>query len=301
MRTPIPKISLEQWLAFKTVVDEGNFAKAAERLNKSQSSISYAIGRLNEQLPGRALEIVGRKAQLTPLGTALYRYAEQLVKQAVATEQAARYLAGGCETTLTLVVDALVPMQQVFCALQQVSEFSPMTRVKLLETSLSGTEEAVLQLGCDVALMTHVPPGFLADPLATVRMIAVAAASHPLSRLDSISEAELKIHRQIVLRDSGTRREQNAGWLGAEQRWTVSHFASSIDAVRSGLGFAFVPHHRVEHLLASGELKHLPLDIGNERFVPLSLVITGPDHVGPVATKLAQAIKAQFRREAPPR
>ena len=49
MRTP--RISLDQWAAFKAVVDAGSFALAAEALNKSQSSVSYAIARLQEQLP----------------------------------------------------------------------------------------------------------------------------------------------------------------------------------------------------------------------------------------------------------
>ena len=50
-----PRISLEQWLAFKTVVDCGSYALAAEALNKSQSSVSYAVSRLNDQLPSTGL------------------------------------------------------------------------------------------------------------------------------------------------------------------------------------------------------------------------------------------------------
>ncbi|STX49252.1 LysR family transcriptional regulator [Legionella hackeliae] len=34
------KITLEQWRVLQTVVDEGSFARAAEKLHKSQSSIS---------------------------------------------------------------------------------------------------------------------------------------------------------------------------------------------------------------------------------------------------------------------
>ena len=60
-----PRISLEQWAAFKAVVDEGSFARAAEALNKSQSSVSYAIAKLNEQLPSPVLELYGRIAVLT--------------------------------------------------------------------------------------------------------------------------------------------------------------------------------------------------------------------------------------------
>jgi len=70
----------------------------------------------------------------------------------------------------------------------------------------------------------------------------VAAPEHTLcfSRSD-VSETELRSHRQLVLRDSGSRRNVDAGWLKAEKRWTVSHFATSIKLLKSGLAFAFVP------------------------------------------------------------
>lgn len=292
---PIPKITLEQWAAFKAVVDEGTYARAAEVLNKSQSSISYAIARLNEVLPSPALEQDGRKAVLTPTGTALYQYASNLLDQAYATEQAAEYMASGWETVVTLVTDALTPMPQVLCALQEFSALSPLTRIKVLETSLSGTDEAVLGHGCDLAITPRTPPGFLADPLVEVRMLAVAHKLHPLAGMKHITEAELKNHRQIVVRDSGIKREQDAGWLGAQQRWTVSHFATSVDTVMAGLGFAFLPEHRISHNLKEGELVNLPLEIGSERRIPLSLISTMPAHAGPATRALAKILIQKFK------
>lgn len=296
--TWIPKITLEQWAAFKAVVDEGGYAQAAEALNKSQSSISYAITRLNELLPHPALQLEGRKAMLTASGTVLYRYAKNLLEQAQATEQTAHYLASGWETSVTLVADGLTPMTRVLCALQVFSSQCTLTRVKVLETSLSGTDEAVLNRECDLAIMPRVPPGFLGNPLPTVRMLAVASPSHPLAQMTIISEAELKTHRQIVVRDSGIKREQDAGWLGAEQRWTFSHFASSVEAVRRGLGFAFLPEHRVSDYLTTGELVPLPLEMGAERNIALSLVITSPSHAGPATRALAKIIAEQFHSPA---
>jgi DNA-binding transcriptional LysR family regulator len=293
--TWIPRITLEQWAAFKAVVDEGGYAQAAEVLNKSQSSISYAITRLNELLPHPALQLEGRRAVLTASGTVLYRYAKNLLEQAQATEQTAHYLASGWETSITLVADGLTPMTRVLCALQAFSSQCTLTRVKVLETALSGTDEAVLNRECDLAIMPRVPPGFLGDPLPMVRMLAVARNSHPLAKMISISEAELKTHRQIVVRDSGIKREQDAGWLGAEQRWTFSHFASSVDAVRRGLGFAFLPEHRISDYLTTGELVQLPLEIGAERNIVLSLVITSPSHAGPATRALAKILAEQFR------
>lgn len=169
-----------------------------------------------------------------------------------------------------------------------------MTRIKILETSLSGTDEAVLSHQCELALMVRVPPGFVSTPVIQIAMVAVAHNAHPLAQLPSVTEAELKNHRQIVVSDSGLRREQNAGWLGSEQRWTVGHFATSVDTVEAGLGFAFLPEHRVLESLNSGLLKRLPLQMGGERRLPLNLVITQASHAGPATKALAQTLTAAF-------
>lgn len=293
----IPKVTLEQWAAFKAVIDEGSYARAAERLNKSQSTISYAISRLNELLPTPAMVIEGRKAVLTPAGSTLYRYATNLLDQAYATEQAAQFLAGGWESSLTLVTDVLTPVTPVLSALQALAELNPLTRVKVVETALSGTDEAVLNHECDLAVMVRVPPGLLGHPLGQVRMLACVDRKHPLASKTLISEQELKQYRQIVVRDSGTRRQQDAGWLGSEQRWTVSHFAASMDIVRAGLGFAFLPEHRIAALLQSGELVQLRLEMGAARLIGISLVISRPGHAGPATTALADALKLAFAKE----
>ncbi|MFC1748652.1 LysR family transcriptional regulator, partial [Pseudomonadota bacterium] len=66
-----PKVSLDQWRALQAVVECGGYAQAAKQLHRSQSSVSYSVARLQEQLGVPLLEIHGRKAQLTPAGEAL--------------------------------------------------------------------------------------------------------------------------------------------------------------------------------------------------------------------------------------
>src|ERR1035437_5114774 len=63
--------TLDAWEILQTVVQLGGFAAAAEKLNRSQSTISYAIGQLQDQLGVRLFEIQGTKAQLTEVGRAL--------------------------------------------------------------------------------------------------------------------------------------------------------------------------------------------------------------------------------------
>ena len=121
-----PKISLDQWAALRAVVEEGSFAKAAERLNKNQSSVSYSLGLLNQQLPVAALQLSGRKAELTAAGQVFYRQACQLLDAAMALEEGASRLAQGWEAEVTLALDALVPLQPVLEACCVLARENPL-------------------------------------------------------------------------------------------------------------------------------------------------------------------------------
>jgi len=276
-----PKVNLEQWLSFKTVVDEGSFAKAAEALNKSQSSISYNIAKLEENLPSPVLEIKGRKAILTAEGKVLYRRATELLEMAAEVEEVASCLAQGWETELTINADSIVPIKPVLNAIDKFSAQAPQTRITLLESTLSGTTENLLEKKANIVLSGTTPPGLAGTQLTKITMLPVAHTNHPLSRLkEKISDQNLRQYRQIVVRDSGTKRNQDSGWLEAEQRLTVSHFAQSIHAIRSGLGFAFVPLHFAEEFLNNGEFKTLKLTMDGKREIPIFLTLSSNNTEG---------------------
>lgn len=286
-----PRVSLEQWLAFKTVVDCGSYAMAAQTLNKSQSSISYAIARLNEQLPQPVLILDGRKAVMTDAGQVLYRHAERLLNQASQAEAIASSLALGFESEVAIAVDVLVEVGSLVCAFEEFSQEFPHTRIRVLETSLSGTTEALLEKTADLVIGTKTPPGFQSRPLLQVKMIAVAAPGHPLVKnREDVSELELRSIRQVVLRDTGTFREQDSGWLQADQRWTVSHFSTSIKLLRSGLVFAFIPQNWIEDELAEGSLQRIPLAPSMDRLLQVHMMLADNQAAGPATKALYETI-----------
>lgn len=286
-----PRVSLEQWLAFKTVVDCGSYAMAAQTLNKSQSSISYAIARLNEQLPQPVLILDGRKAVMTDAGQVLYRHAERLLNQASQAEAIASSLALGFESEVAIAVDVLVEVGSLVCAFEEFSQEFPHTRIRVLETSLSGTTEALLEKTADLVIGTKTPPGFQSRPLLQVKMIPVAAPGHPLVKnREDVSELELRSMRQVVLGDTGTFREQDSGWLQADQRWTVSHFSTSIKLLRSGLVFAFIPQNWIEDELAEGSLQRIPLAPSMDRLLQVHMMLADNQAAGPATKALYETI-----------
>lgn len=287
----MPRISMEYWSAFVCVVEQGSFARAAEAMSKSQSAISYAIAQLEGKLPEPLFVAEGRRAILTPIGEVMYRRAKQLLTLACDVEMTAEKLADGWERKITIAVDVLVDIRLVLKAMCLFSEVSPQTRVTLLETSLSGTDEAVLERRAEMALMTRVPPGMLATPIGEIRKVLVVHPNHPLaSSAVPLSTHGLRHARQIVVRDSGNRREQDRGWLDSEKRLTVSHFSTSLQAVEAGLGFAFLPHHLVEDGLKYGRLVQLGFSMEMEQRVPFYLVYISQEEQCPSVKFFAEQL-----------
>lgn len=287
-----PKVTLEQWRMLLAVVEFGSFASAADHLLKSQSTVSYAMARLQEQLDVAVFKQQGRKAVLTEAGELVARRARTLLSEAQALEQAAQELAAGWEPEIRIMVDVIFPQQLLVNVLKRFAPESRQTRVELIEGSLSGTTDAIVYGRADLALGGVLPTGFLSEPICQIQFVCVAAPDHPLVQLGRpLQEADLKQHRQFVVRDSGPRRRMDAGWLGAEQRWTVSHFQQSIRLLVAGLGYAFVPRHVAEPHLQSGQLVVLPVASGSTRDVPLRMVFADRANAGPALQRFADIVR----------
>jgi DNA-binding transcriptional LysR family regulator len=287
------RITLDQWRALVAVVDAGGYGQAAELIHKSQSTVTYAVQKIEHLLGLRAFEIRGRKAQLTPAGATLYRRARTLLEEAEALERGARSMAQGWAPSLRLAVEAIFPTWLLLQCFNRFALERPEIHIQLHETVLGGTVEALTEGRVDFAICSHVPEGFASDRLMRIRFIAAAHADHPLHQLGRpLTHDDLRPHRQLVIRDSAQQRILDSGvWLGADQRWTVSHKATSIAAATMGMGFAWYPAETIQGELASGVLKPLPLIEGAERFAELYLVFAERDCRGRAPVRMAEIIR----------
>ncbi|MGR9117525.1 MAG: substrate-binding domain-containing protein [Gammaproteobacteria bacterium] len=120
----------------------------------------------------------------------------------------------------------------------------------------------------------------------------MAHADHPLhQQWHALTYHDLRHFRHIVVRDSGSKRDQRAVTVEVDQRWTVSHIATSIEAVSNGYGFAWLPETHICQEMAAGLLKPLPLQEGSIREIPLYLIVTRSDFAGPGVQRLAAMLR----------
>ena len=284
-----PKVTLEQWRVLQAVIDTGGYAQAAQALHRSQSSISYAVQKLQEQLGTRLLHIVGRKAELTEAGKVLLRQSRHLLEKAGELEEMARMMNSGWEAEIQLVVDAAYPTRDLIDVLKQFEPLCQGTRVQMKEVVLSGAEEALKQGTADLVITAILPQGFLGDLLIEIEFVAVAHPDHPLHHMGrELIASDLQAELQVIISDSGAIEQRDVGWLGAEHHWSVAKLETAVETISQGLGFAWLPSHMIAPQLEQGLLKPLPLREGQRYKAPLYLVMTRPNQQGPATEKLTE-------------
>jgi DNA-binding transcriptional LysR family regulator len=289
------KTTLEQWAVLAAVVDLGGFAQAAAKLHRSQSAISYAVGRLQETLELPLLVLEGRKSVLTSHGKTLLARARTVIQDLETVEALARSLKQGWEPELRLVVDAAFPRARLLQIIAGLQTSCPNTQIQLSDAVLSGAEDAIMEGRADVVVTSRVPRGFLGDWLLDVEFVAVARPDHALFALHrELTTDDLVRHVQAVVRDSGSHG-RDEGWLGADHRFTVSSMESSLATLLAGLAYAWLPEHMLVDMLREGRLNRLPLASGGSRRVSLHIVVVRPELVGPAARAAVEA----FGRRSP--
>ena len=278
------KVTLEQWRMFKAVADAGGFNQAADIVNKSQSSIHHAVHKLESQLGITLFTSSGRRIKLTESGHLMLRRANYLLAEATKLENIASTLQQGTESVLTVAVDIIFPPELLYSVLNKVSNEYPQLRVEVQETVLNGANAMLNKGSADIAITPFAYENGFSEDLCEIVFVAVAHPDHPLHHLGrEINVEDLKLQRQIVVRDSSPERNADHGWLGAEQRWTVSHVRTSIDIISKGLGFAWLPLAIIQPQLERGELKALPLKRGSMRKSLMYLCFNDSDGLGPAA------------------
>jgi len=81
MPTPLPPFDLDLLRTFVAIVDNGGFTRAAERVGRTQSTVSLQIKKLEDGLGRRVFEREpGRDLLLTPDGEVLLTYARQMLR-----------------------------------------------------------------------------------------------------------------------------------------------------------------------------------------------------------------------------
>ncbi len=253
---------LDQLHVFRTVKEEGSFSAAAEKLNKTVSTISYSISTLEKQLQMVLFDRNHYRPTLTEFGQDIYEEADFLLRRVDRFQARVGLHREQLKSNLVLSVDTVFPRVVLVRALAQFSEVFPMMNVSVLrrdyEVVVNDMRDGFADIGLlrvDARLDLN---GLDAMQIGSSQNLLVAAADHVLATRDTPFElAELEEHRQLILSRSPDKSKELQYRTHRTDAWTLPDEEMLRELIKSGVGWAYVARHVVWKDIEEGLITEL--------------------------------------------
>lgn len=251
------RYSFEQLQVFELVSRVGSFSAAARQLNKTQSSVSTAMGNLEIDLGVILFIRTPRNVQLTETGKKLLEHARVVLERCHLMEQNAESISKGVENKISLAVG--IPYAVISPVLHDFAHTFPFVDVCIREPFLGDIEAMVCEGNADlgVAFSQSVSPDRCQYvQLGKLVMVHVVSCNHPLAKQIPVSFVDLHSWRHIAF-SSHEKRISTTEYLGTPALWLAESYSAILEATLAGLGWASLPKQFVLRELAEGQLVEL--------------------------------------------
>ena len=232
--------TVDQLRLFLAVAEEGSFNRAAKRLGRALSVVSYGIAALEAQLGVRLFEREGsRRPVLTDAGRALLADARAVADEIDALMARARGIRQGLETELALALDVMFPSSAVASVLRDFQAAFPTVDLRLHVEALGAVAALVLDGRADLAIAG---PDILDHPelerisVGHVELVPVAAPGHPLAQQRTIAPGETRHHLQLVLTDRSPLTEGREFSVFSPRTWRLADLGAKHALLLEGIG-----------------------------------------------------------------
>jgi DNA-binding transcriptional LysR family regulator len=211
------------------------------------STISYTVGKLEDDLGIQLFERNGPKVELTAAGRELLREGRYLLKAASDLECRVRRVASGWETEFVIGMDSLFSPTGLMNDINEFYACADRTRLRIMQESLSGTWEALIDGRVDLLIGAagEGPSGggYTALPLGQIPFVFTVSPSHPLAGVQRpLTKDDLQAYRAVSVADSARRLPvRTVGLLFGQDVLTVSDMKTKYEFQAAGIGFGFLP------------------------------------------------------------
>lgn len=174
-------VTLDQFLVFATIADEGSFSAAARKLGRAQSAVTYAIQKLEDQTEGLLFDRSKYRPVLTEAGRALLPQARRVLAGFDDFRRTARSFTAGLEAEVHIAVDAFVPMHGIYAVLCEFSQTFADTAVRL-HSAIAGLDNYLARYPGALAFVPDLGmpnPATERNNVGQVELVAVAAPRSP--------------------------------------------------------------------------------------------------------------------------
>lgn len=260
-------------VTFKTILEAGSFQKAADKLGYTQSTVTFQIKQLEDELTLKLFEKIGRRMELTQAGKDIMPYVNMILQGA---EQISNYGKSLSEITGTLKLaipdSILIYTMQPF--IQTFLHEAP--NVQLIIHSLTAGEvnQSIMDGTSDIGInceKENYPGTIVHNKLGHywIRLIASPFADRNL--LDFITPHQRKSFSLICNEPDGYYQVEMDNYLADKDIvMNPTMKVQSIEAVKkcvmNNLGIAVVPTYSIDEELKNGSLITIKTELDEKKF-----------------------------------
>ncbi len=286
--------TIDQVRIFLAVVDEGSFNRAAKKLGRALSVVSYGISAMETQLGVMLFSREGsRRPQLTEAGRALLADARAIADQVDGLRARARSIRQGLESELSLALDVMFPSKAVASVLLQFQEIFPTVDLRLHVEALGAVAALVRDGRADLAIagpdMVDLPE-LERMAVGHVELTPVAAPGHPLAQQSEIAPGETRQHLQLVLTDRSPLTEGREFSVLSPHTWRLADLGAKHALLLEGIGWGNMPRHTIAEDLRSGRLVELRIPEAPPARYPLHALWRKDSRPGPASSWMLDAL-----------
>jgi DNA-binding transcriptional LysR family regulator len=250
---------------FIAVCEQRSFTLAAERLHRSQPSVSTHIALLENQSGLKFFDRSERPLKLTEAGGILLQLAREVVNKAVEVDRSLAELASGIAGQVRIGASTSVGTYLLSGIIGAVKKEYPKLRLFVLTQPRGKIYDSVRDAEVDFAfVLTDAPPvGLISKALRDEPLLFVASSRHPFARKKAITPKQLQSAGFIV----GLQHTEYSRMVDAilvrnsipnpRVEMRISNFDGIKEAVRSGAGVCILPRFAVERDIREKSLVNL--------------------------------------------
>jgi DNA-binding transcriptional LysR family regulator len=251
---------------FLTVVQEGSFSKAAERVFRTQPAVSIAIRRLEEEVGAPLFERSQKTPVLTQAGELVYDYAKRILAlrdqaREVVTElrslERGRVRIGANESTSLYFLPHLI---------LDYRKQHPNVKVEIYRHVSERLPLEVLDRNVDLALLAYEPVDSDLESFPVLRdeLVLILPPDHPLSKRDAVTVKELG-KESFLAHNVKTASRFKVVEVFAQHHTplNITLELATVETIKRfvqlEIGLAFVPRMCVSEELERGTLATIPV------------------------------------------
>jgi len=253
-------MDLSQLEVFLSVVREGRFSRAAEKLYRTQSAVSQTIRKLEEELGEPLFDRSSREGVLTDAGRTLKEYAEKLLNLRNDAQEALAELRELQKGKLAIAANEFTALY-LLRVLAEFRRLHPMIKITVLRSLGSRIPDDLLRHTVEMGMLTYDPEETRLRSIVVYldELTFVVPPTHPLASEKQVSIRQLGTEVFVAHIVSSPYREKVIEVFRRHK--TPLHMDVELPTLQAitrfvamGNGVALVPQIAVESELARGEL-----------------------------------------------